>query len=304
MTLRLCPSLNSIHPHLHHLHKHQNVDQTLQTQEAKVALEWLASFHAAWFEEELAAEEEDEGAAAEAEAGDGRGAGGSSGAAVPAGLWADGCYWHLATRQEELAQIGGGWAAALKRHAAAIDAALRGEFGGGDTDDGDGGDSGSCSGGRTGGSGGRKPGRRRFRTLCHGDFKSANVMFSADGRAAAAYDFQYVGFGLGAKDVAYLLVSSVDESLLSDAASERALLSHYGATLRARLRALGKREAAERYTDEIIAVHYDLAILDYCRFMAGWGFWGAADYAAARARSALARLPELLRAAEAAARAP
>jgi len=39
-------------------------------QEAKVALEWLATFHAAWWEEEL-----------------------------PEGLWEDGCYWHLKTRQ-------------------------------------------------------------------------------------------------------------------------------------------------------------------------------------------------------------
>ncbi len=62
-----------------------------------------------------------------------------------------------------------------------MDGALRGEFE----------SNGSSS--SSGGGGGSSNGR--FRTLCHGDAKSANFMFSADGRAAAAYDFQVGCFG-------------------------------------------------------------------------------------------------------------
>lgn len=38
----------------------------------------------------------------------------------------------------------------------------------------------------------------------HGDAKSANIVFTAksiDGVSAAAYDFQYVGVGMGCSDV-------------------------------------------------------------------------------------------------------
>jgi hypothetical protein len=182
------------------------------------------------------------------------------------GLWEDGTYWHLETRQEELAQIGGAWGE-LRKAASAVDAALRGGEGGG----------------------GGGPGRHR--TLCHGDAKSANFMFARGPggapAAAAAYDFQvrspagcgggpaagpwaaplppraaaarldrellpppsaftstrplslstrpppsfhqYVGGGYGAKDVVYLLVSSVDEEAL--AGGEGELLAHYHAVL-------------------------------------------------------------------------
>jgi hypothetical protein len=238
--------------------------------EAKAALEWLASFHAAWWEE-----------------------------TPPEGLWRDGCYWHLATRADELAQIEGKWGR-LRDAAGAVDAALRGEFG-------------SSNSNRSGSSGdeqqqqGRQGRPPPFTTLCHGDAKAANFLFSADGRRVAAYDFQYCGAGLGAKDVVYLIVSSVDGSLLGAGAdgaagAERALLLHYHAALRARLRALGKARAAEGYGFEsALLPHYELALVDYCRFMAGWGWWGASRYAQARVQGVLARLPEVLAAAEAAA---
>jgi Ser/Thr protein kinase RdoA (MazF antagonist) len=114
-----------------------------------VALGWLASFHAFHWE-----------------------------APPPPGLWRDGCYWHLATRQEELASIGGRWGE-LKQHAAAINAAIATESPWAPQD------GGGCA--------------RRHRTLCHGDFKSANFVFTRDGDGCAAYDFQYVGAGLGMK---------------------------------------------------------------------------------------------------------
>eukprot|EP00983_Pelagomonas_calceolata_P087534 1156977-Pelagomonas_calceolata.AAC.5 len=37
-------------------------------------------------------------------------------------------------------------------------------------------------------------------------FQAANLLFSSNSTEAAAYDFQYVGRGLGALDVAYLII--------------------------------------------------------------------------------------------------
>jgi hypothetical protein len=119
-------------------------------------------------------------------------------------------------------------------------------------------------------------------------------MFAVDGSSAAAYDFQYCGAGLGARDVAYLFVSSLDCGVLER--YEQRLLAHYHRSLLARLRALG-RAGGEAYTAEVLQRHYDLALLDYCRFMAGWGWWGNAGWARSRARALLqgAKLQELLR---------
>ncbi len=91
----------------------------------------------------------------------------------PEGLWSEGTYWHLATRQEELAAIRG---TALFDSAPELDRRLR---------------------------------EARHRTFVHGDAKPANFCFSADGRRVAAVDFQYVGGGSGMRDVAYLLHGSV-----------------------------------------------------------------------------------------------
>jgi Ser/Thr protein kinase RdoA (MazF antagonist) len=98
---------------------------------------WLARFHAAFL---------------------------SRGASSPApGLWSVGCYWHLATRPDELAAMPD---SALKRAAHAIDARLA-----------------AC----------------RWATVLHGDAKLANFCFPAGGggqrRDVAAVDFQYCGGG-------------------------------------------------------------------------------------------------------------
>jgi hypothetical protein len=99
--------------------------------------------------------------------------------------------------------------------------------------------------------------------------------------------------------VAYLLISSTDEGVLSS--KEGQLLDHYHSALTAQLCRLGKAEAARAFTRRVLGVHYDLALVDFCRFMAGWGFWGAAAHAKARCREVLARLPAALAAAAAAA---
>ncbi len=88
---------------------------------------------------------------------------------APEGLWKQGTYWHLATRQDELAAMED---AELRAAAPVLDERLR---------------------------------AAAFRTLVHGDAKPANFCFARGGKAVAAVDFQYVGGGCGMKDVAYLL---------------------------------------------------------------------------------------------------
>ena len=105
----------------------------------EACLRWLASFHARFL------------------------------GVAPEGLWKNGTYWHLATRQDELAVMDD---AELRAAAPLLDQKLR-----------------ACT----------------FQTLVHGDAKPANFCFARGGTAVAAVDFQYVGGGCGMKDVAYLL---------------------------------------------------------------------------------------------------
>lgn len=193
--------------------------------------------------------------------------------AAALGLWGEGCYWHLQTRLEELEEIGGEWRA-LQAAAHELDRRLQ---------------------------------QTPWRTLCHGDFKSANLQFS-DSRSSpvcAAVDFQYCGGGSGLKDVAYLLASSASPSLLQGG-GEEALLRFYHAELIERLRALAASgsgnggapvgcpskaaQAVESYTFEALQADWRLAVCDYVRFMAGWGFWGNSSWASARARECLTQL--------------
>jgi aminoglycoside phosphotransferase (APT) family kinase protein len=130
------------------------------------------------------------------------------------------------------------------------------------------------------------------RTLVHGDFKSANVVFTRDGSSCAAYDFQYVGAGWGMKDVVYMLCSSTDADVWEQ--HEEELLEHYHSQLVRHLHTLGKHLAAERYTQQVLLRHYKLCLMDYVRFMAGWGMWGNSSYAAAKCQEWLPGLKDLL----------
>ncbi len=94
-------------------------------------------------------------------------------AVQPEGLWPIGTYWHLGTRQEELAALDD---RPLREAAPLLDAALS---------------------------------RCEHQTLVHGDAKIANFCFSKS--AVAAVDFQYVGGGCGIKDVAYFLSSCLSD---------------------------------------------------------------------------------------------
>ncbi len=97
--------------------------------------------------------------------------------------------------------------------------------------------------------------------------------------------------GFGAKDLAYLLCSSVDEDAL-EGDGEQQLLQHYHMALLARLAQNNK--ASSSYTFGVLQRHFDLCLVDYVRFMAGWGFWGNVGWAQSRTRQVLDRLPQLL----------
>ncbi|KAI9003447.1 kinase-like domain-containing protein [Hyaloraphidium curvatum] len=152
------------------------------------------------------------------------------------GLWEQGTYWHLATRGDELAAIPNSHKE-LKSLAAKLDVRLRSDV--------------------------------PWRTLVHGDAKAENFLFSRDGSACAACDFQYAGRGLGVQDVAYVLASSVNAQLL--AKKERDLLAFYHGRLVELARASDLEFA---YPFERMMDDFEVALLDYARFLAGWGWWG------------------------------
>ena len=196
--------------------------------EAKLAIRWLAYFHARF----LGASAED--------------------------LWPIGTYWHLATRQDELLVMP---ASDLKQGATNIDAMLN---------------------------------RAKFQTLVHGDAKLANFCFHRAGGGLAAVDFQYVGKGVGVKDLAYLLGCCFSENQLFK--YENPLLTYYFAQL---------SQALEHYKIdcEFIALEkewrslYPLAWADFFRFLQGWspGHYKINPYMQQQSKLALRHLAKINR---------
>jgi hypothetical protein len=136
----------------------------------------------------------------------------------PRHLWPTGTYWHLATRMDELAAIRD---ASIRESAAHLDEQLE---------------------------------RARFQTFVHGDAKEANFCFTREHRVAAV-DFQYVGRGVGVRDVAYLLDGRGGKDL-----------DTYFTHLRQALRSDVDGEALEREWRTL----YPVAHQDFQRFLAGW----------------------------------
>ena len=187
--------LEDLSEHYPHRPKQLSIKQTQR------CLHWLASFHAQFM--------------------------GHTGH----GLWKEGSYWHLATRQDEFAAMADG---PIKSAAVALDARLR---------------------------------NTPFQCLVHGDAKLANFCFSNDMNQIAAVDFQYVGRGCGMKDVIYLLGSCLSEH--DCATFEDDLLDCYFEQLdRALISTLGvsERSALISQWREL----YSIAWTDFYRFLLGW----------------------------------
>ncbi|KAJ8114992.1 hypothetical protein OPT61_g3246 [Boeremia exigua] len=129
-----------------------------------------------------------------------------------------------------------------------------------------------------------------YQTLIHGDVKSENLFTSQSGEEVAFYDFQYVGLGLGVCDLAKLFTCSVPlDMLIADdyvpqsleiQSGEKELLRRYWQ----RLRDTSKKE----YKWEVFIQHWEIALVDWLRFQASWGFWGNTEWLEARVRSILA----------------
>lgn len=131
----------------------------------------------------------------------------------------------------------------------------------------------------------------------HGDVKAANVLFSrhpedttGTPQRCALYDFQYAGVGIVTRDIVCLFAKSVDSGLLALLEDEKSLLRVYHSEL---LRVIGSRkdgdpsfkpQDAQEYTFERLWIHWEMAIVDWYRFMAGWGIWGNEAWLARRAR--------------------
>jgi hypothetical protein len=142
------------------------------------------------------------------------------------GLQEVGTYWHLQTRKEEHHRMSSrGWEGRLKLAARAIDEWLKA------TD---------------------------IQSWVHGDPKEENVLWN--GHQIALCDFQYVGRGCPAKDVAYFLCSC-------GIAQDSQLVDTYYNRLCSKLNKVPSRKDFD--------VALELAFCDYLRFMCGWGIWGS-----------------------------
>jgi hypothetical protein len=150
-----------------------------------------------------------------------------------ADLWPVGTYWYLATRQDELKVMQAG---KLKNAAQALDTALNN----------------AC-----------------FQTLVHGDAKLANFCFPDDYTAStlAAVDFQYVGKGVGVKDLAYFLGACLNQEDLFK--YEQAILDEYFTQLKI---ALNHYQVKVEFMDlqQEWRSLYPLVWADFYRFLLGW----------------------------------
>jgi thiamine kinase-like enzyme len=122
-------------------------------------------------------------------------------------------------------------------------------------------------------------------TLLHGDVKGANTFFTSHSTRrrpsqtgtteplrCALYDFQYVGIGLCTRDLIKFLGTTVEEKLLRKREDELELLRFYHEALETALR---QREGATlQYPFDRFAKHWEMAIVDWYRFIVSWGRWG------------------------------
>lgn len=168
-------------------------------------------------------------------------------------LWRVGTYWHLTTRPDEWQKMADG---ALKQRATVIDDKLN---------------------------------QARYQTLVHGDAKLANFCFQQDHQDLAAVDFQYVGRGVGIKDVVYFLGGCFDDNGLYEHADK--CLDLYFNHL---------NRALEYYNIDcdLVALEnewralYPFAWADFQRFLKGWAteHYKLGDYSQQQTRIVLSQL--------------
>jgi len=128
-----------------------------------------------------------------------------------------------------------------------------------------------------------------YQTLIHGDVKSENLFTSKSGEQVAFYDFQYTGFGLGVCDLAKLFTCSVPlKMLVSDETVPHRLAMQEGEEILLRRYWNRLQETSgKEYKWEVFVQHWEIALIDWLRFQASWGFWGNTEWLEARVRSIL-----------------
>ncbi|EIN06907.1 hypothetical protein PUNSTDRAFT_136725 [Punctularia strigosozonata HHB-11173 SS5] len=178
------------------------------------------------------------------------------------GVWAQGTYWYLDTRKEEVEQIDEEEHDWLLPWVDKVNNAVKSRA-------------------------------RSHGTLLHGDVKGANILFThspwsrpeelSDLRCAL-YDLQYVGVGLPTHDLVYFIGTTVSSSLLKSREHEQALLDYYYGILSQRLASGPSGDRSAIYERERFIKDWELSLVDWYRFMAGWGFWGNDSWVEARVR--------------------
>jgi hypothetical protein len=168
-------------------------------------------------------------------------------------LWSTGGYWHLTTRQDEWQNMPAG---ALKENATVIDSTLN---------------------------------NARYETLIHGDAKFANLCFHDAKDEVAAVDFQYVGRGVGVKDLAYLVGSCLDNEQLFSL--ESYVLETYFEQLKVALLSKGWQGDWSELEAEYTYL-YPFAWADFHRFLLGWNpdSWKICLYMREKTETVLSKL--------------
>ena len=146
-------------------------------------------------------------------------------------LWPIGTYWHLSTRLEELDSMA---ICDLKDAANYIDAKLN---------------------------------IASYQTLVHGDAKIANFCWHPDDLDLAAIDFQYVGKGIGVKDLMYFLGSCLSNTQLEKHGDD--LLNDYFELFHRALKYYKKDVDGQAIEQQWRAL-YPLVWADFHRFLLGW----------------------------------
>ena len=168
-------------------------------------------------------------------------------------LWPIGCYWHLATRQDELSAMP---ASEYKRYAQQLDDKLN---------------------------------NATFKTLVHGDAKFENLCFHHNGKTVAAVDFQYVGAGSGVKDLAYLVGSCLSQEQLIE--FDPLILPEYLNHLQQALAHYQVAVDFNALKAESYQL-YPIAWADFYRFLLGWNpqSWKICQFMKAKAALGLSLL--------------
>eukprot|EP00747_Dinoflagellata_sp_TGD_P079757 gnl/TRDRNA2_/TRDRNA2_160629_c0_seq1.p1 gnl/TRDRNA2_/TRDRNA2_160629_c0~~gnl/TRDRNA2_/TRDRNA2_160629_c0_seq1.p1 ORF type:complete len:319 (+),score=58.32 gnl/TRDRNA2_/TRDRNA2_160629_c0_seq1:229-1185(+) len=173
-------------------------------------------------------------------------------AAVAAGVSDQTGFWHFDNRQIEFKRMNS--KSRLKLAAAAIDERLKADS---------------------------------LQTMCHGDPKGANIMWTKE-QGIFMYDFQWFGKGPPTKDLAYFFATAAMNGSGWDRAEEEELLHYYHEELCKFLKVQGDEPPSfQRLYDT-----YQLAVVDYGRWVEGGFSWGNTDLIGGHTEAFFKRLTE------------